>query len=150
MFLSGIKRDTLKYGFFESFRPGFNKAFTVLSGNVKGLGQVATGQVNARKSVMGPIAIGKKYLETYVIGGWTAFLSLTAMLSMILAFMNILPIPALDGGHILFLLIEAVTRRKPSTKVLMIAQQAGFIIIVGLMLLILFNDTFTHIFYNCG
>ena len=150
MFLSGIKRDTLKYGFFESFKPGFNKAFTVLSGNVKGLGQVATGQVNARKSVMGPIAIGKKYLETYVIGGWTAFMSLTAMLSMILAFMNILPIPALDGGHILFLLIEAVTRRKPSTKVLMIAQQAGFIIIVGLMLLILFNDTFTHIFYNCG
>ncbi|MEM9934188.1 MAG: RIP metalloprotease RseP [Bacteroidota bacterium] len=150
VFLSGIKRDTLKYGFFNSFGPGVTKAFTVLSGNVKGLGQVATGQVNARKSVMGPIAIGKKYLEIFLSGGWTGFMNLTAMLSMILAFMNILPIPALDGGHIMFLLIEGITRRKPSTKVLMIAQQIGFIIIIGLMLTIFFNDFFTHIFYNCG
>ena len=64
------------------------------------------------------------------------------MLSMILAFVNILPIPALDGGHVVFLLIEAITRKEPSPKVRIISQQIGMVLILGLMLVILFNDAF--------
>jgi len=64
---------------------------------------------------------------------------------MVLAFMNILPIPALDGGHLLFLLIEAVIGKEPSPKVRMIAQQAGMILLLGLMVLILFNDVFSSL-----
>ena len=65
---------------------------------------------------------------------------LTGALSMILAFVNILPIPALDGGHVMFLLYEMVTRRERCTKIRMVAQQAGMVFILGLMLLIIFND----------
>ena len=69
-------------------------------------------------------------------------MELTAMLSMILAFVNILPIPALDGGHVVFLLIEAITRKEPSAKIRIISQQIGMVFILSLMLLILFNDFF--------
>jgi regulator of sigma E protease len=72
--------------------------------------------------------------------GPTAFWQVVAILSVTLAIMNILPIPALDGGQLLFLLYEAVTRRKPSVRVRMVAQQIGMILLLGFMAFIIFND----------
>ncbi|RMG21293.1 MAG: RIP metalloprotease RseP [Bacteroidetes bacterium] len=134
------KMDTIRYGFFESFIPGTKHAFSFLSLNVKGLGQVVTGKASASKSVMGPLQIAKKYLDMVKVNGLEGFMVLTASLSMILAFVNILPIPALDGGHVMFLLIEAIMRREPPLKVRMIAQQIGMILIILLMIFVLFND----------
>jgi regulator of sigma E protease len=135
-----FRLDTLSFGFFGAFVPGSRDAFGFLNTNVKGFKQVATGNASARKSFMGPIQIAKRYLEIFERGGFRGFLFLTGALSMILAFVNILPIPALDGGHVMFLLYEMITRREPSTKIRMIAQQAGMVFILGLMLLIIFND----------
>ncbi|MEM7370729.1 MAG: site-2 protease family protein [Bacteroidota bacterium] len=132
--------DTLQYGFFESFVPGSREAFGFVSTNVKGFQNTAREGVEIRKSLMGPIQIAKVYLDAFKAGGIEFFFRLTGMLSMILALVNILPIPALDGGHVIFLLIEAITRREPSPKVRIIAQQIGFVLILGLMALVLLND----------
>jgi regulator of sigma E protease len=134
--------DTIPYGFFEAFIPGTKEAFGFLSTNVQGIKNLGREGVDAGKSIMGPVQIAKVYLDAFKNGGVQAFLRLTASLSMILALVNILPIPALDGGHVLFLLIEAITRREPSVKVRMIAQQIGMLLILGLMILVLFNDAF--------
>lgn len=134
--------ETKQYGFFEAFIPGTRQAFGFVSSNVQGIKNLGREGVNASESVMGPFQIAKLYLRVFEEGGVVYFLRLTGMLSMILAFVNILPIPALDGGHVVFLLIEGITRREPSTRVRIIAQQIGMFIILGLMLLILFNDAF--------
>jgi regulator of sigma E protease len=134
--------DTIPYGFFESFVPGTKEAFGFLSTNVQGIKNLGCEGVDAGKSIMGPVQIAKVYLDAFKNGGVQAFLRLTASLSMILALVNILPIPALDGGHVLFLLIEAITRREPSVRVRIIAQQVGMVLILGLMILVLFNDAF--------
>lgn len=131
-----------KYGFFESFVPGTKEAFGFLSVNVKGISNLGRSDVDAGKSVMGPFQIARVYLQAFREGGVQAFLRLTGMLSMILAFVNILPIPALDGGHVVFLLIEAITRKEPSVKLRIISQQIGMVFILGLMLVIIFNDVF--------
>ena len=144
-----IESDTFKYSFLESFKPGFKRAFGILSTNVKGFGQIARGNASAGSSVKGPVAIAKDYLDLFDSGGWYNFWLLTASLSMILAFVNILPIPALDGGHVVFLLIEGITRREPSPRVRIIAQQVGFVLIIGLMLLVISNDFIKNIFVSC-
>ena len=77
---------------------------------------------------------------------WHQFWLMTAMLSLILAVMNILPIPALDGGHVVFLLIEVITGRKPSDKVLEYAQMVGMFILLGLFILATYNDAMRFIF----
>jgi len=77
---------------------------------------------------------------------WHRFWLMTAFLSIVLAFMNILPIPALDGGHVLFLLVEVITGRKPSDKFLEYAQMAGMIILLGLFLLATYNDITRFLF----
>jgi regulator of sigma E protease len=137
-----FEAETKEYGFFEAFIPGTKEAFGFVSSNVQGIKNLARPNVNASESVMGPFQIAKLYLRVFDQGGVISFLRLTGMLSMILAFVNILPIPALDGGHVVFLLIEGITRREPSAKVRIIAQQIGMFLILGLMLLILFNDAF--------
>lgn len=134
--------DTIHYSLGEAIAAGPKEAFTVLITNIKGIKNLFRKDVDASKSVMGPIQIAKVYRQATLFGGLKSFLSLTAVLSMVLAFVNILPIPALDGGHVLFLLIEGITRREPSVKVRMIAQQVGMIFILGLMLIIIFNDVF--------
>ncbi len=138
--LNIFKTEKKTFGFFEAFVPGTKQAFSFLSTNIKGLGQVATGNASPTKSVMGPVQIAKKYLEIFNQSGVKGFMLLTASLSMILAFVNILPIPALDGGHVMFLLIEAVMRREPPIKVRIIAQQIGMFLILLLMLFIIVND----------
>jgi regulator of sigma E protease len=137
-----FKVDTIHYGFFESFGPGTTDAFGLLSANVQGFRNLARPGVEVSKSIMGPIQIAMTYLETFKVGGVEAFIRLTGMLSMVLAFINILPIPALDGGHVVFLLIEAITRKEPSVKVRLIAQQIGMVIVLMLMIYFLFNDVF--------
>lgn len=135
------KRDfelkSIRYGFFESLPVGVHKAWTTLSDNVKGLGKVVTGQVDARKAVQGPIGIATIYGATF---DWVKFWTLTGILSMILAFMNILPIPALDGGHSLFLLVEMVKGSPLSDKFMERAQMVGFMILIGLMVFAFGND----------
>lgn len=138
--------DTVEYTFWEAITPGAKRAFGFVSANVQGIKNLTRSNVSASESVMGPVQIAKLYLTAFNAGGVEAFLRLTGMLSMILAFVNILPIPALDGGHVVFLLIEGITRREPSTRVRVIAQQIGMLIILGLMVLIIFNDFFRVIF----
>jgi len=135
-----FKVDTIHYGFFESFGPGTKDAFGLLSANVQGFKNLTRPGVEVSKSIMGPVQIAMTYLETFRIGGIEAFIRLTGMLSMVLAFINILPIPALDGGHVVFLLIEAITRKEPSIKIRLIAQQIGMVIVLMLMIYFLFND----------
>ncbi|MEL6676052.1 MAG: RIP metalloprotease RseP [Bacteroidota bacterium] len=134
--------DTVHHDLDTAFILGTKAAFGVLSANIQGFKNLGKEGVDASKSVVGPLQIGKFFLDSFRNYGLEGFFRLTGMLSMILALVNILPIPALDGGHVVFLLIEAITRKEPSPKVRIIAQQIGMVLILGLMLLILFNDTF--------
>ncbi len=132
-----FKLETIQYGLFESLPIGASKAISTLTDNVKGLGKVVKGEVAATKAVQGPIGIASIYGATF---NWTKFWTLTAILSMILAFMNILPIPALDGGHSVFLLIEMAIGRPLSDKFMEKAQMVGFVILVALMVFAFGND----------
>ncbi|MDR2120837.1 MAG: RIP metalloprotease RseP [Tannerella sp.] len=133
---------TLKYGFFDSFPAGIRLGLNTLKGYVNDMKYVFTKE--GASSLGGFGAIGSLFPPTW---DWRAFWMTTAFLSIILAFMNILPIPALDGGHVLFLIYEVVTRRKPSDKFLEYAQIAGMIILFGLLIYANGNDLF-HFFFN--
>jgi regulator of sigma E protease len=120
-----------KYTFFASIPAGFHKATSTLSNYIQQLKLIfVSKEVKASESLGGFISIGNLFPAYW---DWYSFWTMTALLSIILAFMNILPIPALDGGHTLFLLYEMVTRRKPSDKFLEYAQIAGMIIIFALL-----------------
>ncbi|MCF8284896.1 MAG: RIP metalloprotease RseP [Sphingobacteriales bacterium] len=127
----------IDYGFFEALPIGINKAWTTLTDNVKGLAKVVKGEVKATKAIQGPIGIASIYGSTF---NWIKFWTLTGVLSMILAFMNILPIPALDGGHSVFLLIEMAIGRPLSDKFMERAQMVGFFILIALMVFAFGND----------
>jgi regulator of sigma E protease len=116
---------------------GTSKSFKMLVDNARGLGKVVTGKVDARKSMAGPVGMAQMYGKTW---NWLRFWSLTAMISLVLAFMNILPIPALDGGHVMFLLWEMITRKPVSEKVLYIGQIIGMVVLGSLMLFIFWVD----------
>lgn len=126
-----------KYGLAEAFPIGVNKAVSVVTDNIKGFGKIFKGEVRADKALSGPIGIAKMFGETV---DWVKFWNLVGLLSMALAFMNLLPIPALDGGHVVFLLIEMIQGKPVSDKVLETAQMIGFFIIVALMIFTFGND----------
>lgn len=126
---------TTEYGFFESFPAGAKYGIGVLRGYVDDMKYVFT--ADGAKSLGGFGAIGSLFPPTW---DWMIFWRMTAFLSIILAFMNILPIPALDGGHVLFLLYEMITRRKPSETFLIRAEYAGFGILILLMVVANLND----------
>ena len=128
---------TIKYGLGESLVKGVEKSFTLISANAKGLGKVVSGKINAKNSLAGPIGIAQMYGSTW---DWINFWSLTAMLSLALAFMNILPIPALDGGHVMFLMYEIITRRPVNEKVLYVGQIVGMVILFSLIAFIFWVD----------
>lgn len=128
-----------KYGFMESLPLGASKAFSVITDNIKGFGKIFKGEVRADKALSGPVGIATMF-GTEV--DWLRFWSLVGMLSMALAFMNILPIPALDGGHVIFLLIEMIQGKPLSDKFLEKAQIVGFFIIIALMIFVFGNDIF--------
>jgi regulator of sigma E protease len=126
-----------EYGFFESFPAGVMKTFSMLDFYVKQFKLIFDKDVEGYKSMGGFIAIGKFFPGVW---DWFSFWTMTAFLSIILAFMNLLPIPALDGGHVLFLLYEMVTGRKPSDKFLEHAQIVGMVIIFALLIWANGND----------
>ncbi len=127
----------LSYGFVESIPLGTERAFTTLVVQVKAFGKVISGVLSPRESLSGPIGIMQAYGPTW---DWERFWSLTGVLSLVLAFMNLLPIPALDGGHVMFLSYEMISRRKPSDKFLETAQKIGMVFLLTLMVLIFAND----------
>ena len=126
---------TKEYGFFESFPAGIKYGWNVLAGYVGDMKYVFT--ADAAKSLGGFGAIGSLFPPMW---DWYLFWKMTAFLSIILAFMNILPIPALDGGHVLFLLYEMITRRKPSETFMIRAEYVGFGILILLMVVANLND----------
>ena len=126
---------TKRYGFWESFPAGVVYGVDVLKGYVSDMKYVFT--ADGAKSLGGFGAIGSLFPPTW---DWYMFWKMTAFLSIILAFMNILPIPALDGGHVLFLLYEMITRRKPSENFMIRAEYVGFAILILLMLVANLND----------
>lgn len=134
------KATVVRYNFFKAFIPGTKSAFFVASSQAQGLGRLAEPGVQTGKLIQGPIRIFKMLYDQFVRDGWRGFLYFTGLLSMILAVMNLLPIPALDGGHVVFLLIEAVMRREPPLKLRMVAQQIGMILVLLLMVYVIFND----------
>ena len=125
----------ISYGFLESFPAGVKYGWNVLAGYVSDMKYVFT--ADGAKSLGGFGAIGSLFPATW---DWYMFWRMTAFLSIILAFMNILPIPALDGGHVLFLLYEIIARRKPSEKFMIRAEYAGIIILLLLMIVANMND----------
>lgn len=135
--LTPRKDSTITFSFGEAINRGTEKAFNTIWANAKGFKKIFSGDVAFSNAVSGPIGIAKMFGSTW---DWARFWSLTGMLSMILAFMNILPIPALDGGHAVILLYEMILRRKPSEKVLERLQQVGMIILLALMVFVIFND----------
>ncbi|PZV85373.1 site-2 protease [Algoriphagus aquaeductus] len=128
-----VRRD---YGFGEALSKGTSRAFGVVIVNARALGKMFTGEVST-KNVSGPIGMAKIYGASW---DWIKFWSITGLISMILAFMNLLPIPALDGGHVMFLLYEMVSGRAPSDKFLENAQKVGMVILLALMVFAIGND----------
>jgi regulator of sigma E protease len=133
-----IERKNYNLG--QSFVVGFNRTNDTFFGIIKGIGRMFSGDISVRENLGGPVAIANITREATESGGWFGFWNITAFLSVTLAIMNMLPIPALDGGHFMFLVYEGITRREPSPKVRMGLQQLGFIFLVGLIILITFND----------
>jgi regulator of sigma E protease len=128
---------TIKYGFFESIPLGTARAFTTLKTQINAFSKVVSGVLSPKKSLSGPIGIMQAFGATW---DWERFWQLTGVLSLVLAFMNLLPIPALDGGHVMFLTYEMVSRRKPSDKFLETAQKVGMVFLLALMVFIFAND----------
>ena len=133
---------TLNYGFFGALPIGASKAWGTFSDNAQGLGKVFKGEVKANKAFTGPVGIATMF-GSHI--DWTRFWSLVGLLSMALALMNLLPIPALDGGHALFLIIEMIKGKPLSDKFLERAQIVGFFILITLMVFIFGNDIIKHI-----
>ena len=129
------KETHRSFGFWESFPAGIDYGIGVLRGYVSDMKYVFT--ADGAKSLGGFGAIGSLFPPVW---DWMLFWRMTAFLSIILAFMNILPIPALDGGHVLFLLYEMITRRKPSDKFMVVAEYIGFGILLLLMIVANLND----------
>ncbi|MEP7169604.1 MAG: RIP metalloprotease RseP [Bacteroidota bacterium] len=132
------KNYTLK----SAFKYGTSDAFESLIANAKGLRKIFTGEEKAADSIQGPIAIATLFTGNW---NWMRFWTITGLLSMVLAFMNILPIPALDGGHVIFLIVEAITQRKFSDKFMERSQVVGMVILLSLMVFAIGNDIWKHV-----
>jgi regulator of sigma E protease len=129
----------IDYGFFASIPAGITKGFSTLGNYIRQFKLVFSSKAKGYESLGGFITMGNLFPGVW---DWGAFWSLTALLSIVLAFMNVLPIPALDGGHVLFLLYEMITGRKPSDKFLEYAQIVGLVILVALLFYANLNDVF--------
>lgn len=134
-------QTTRTFGFLESFPAGIGHGWDVLCGYINDLKYIFT--ADGAKSVGSFGTIGNLFPAQW---DWLRFWELTAFISLMLAFMNILPIPALDGGHVLFLLYEVITRRKPSDKFLEHAQAIGMWLLFALMGYAIFNDLVRFVF----
>ena len=119
------------YTLAQALPAGVAKGWSFLTDQVKAFGQMFSGRIKASDSLGGFGSIGAMFGDVW---NWERFWTMTAILSVILAFMNLLPIPALDGGHVMFLLYEAISGRKPSDKFMEYATMIGFILVIGLVL----------------
>ena len=125
------------YGFWEAIPEGCKEAWNTVDGYVRDLRLVFTPRTEAYKSVGSFIAIGQVFPARW---NWYQFLYIMALLSIMLGVMNLIPIPALDGGHMVFCLYEMITRRKPSDRFILVAQLIGMMLLVALMILAFGND----------
>ena len=139
------KVNRAEFGILESVPFGIEKGMNQLFGYGKQLKMIANPETGAYKGVGGFKAI---YDIFPAVWNWEAFWTITALLSIMLGVMNLLPIPALDGGHVMFLLYEIITRRKPSDKFMEYAQLAGFLLLITLVLLANGNDVYKAIIGN--
>jgi regulator of sigma E protease len=131
---------TREYTLLQSFPAGFHKVGAEISAYWKQLKMLVNPKTEAYKSISSPLGIGNIFPGEW---DWYAFWRITALLSVVLAIMNILPIPALDGGHVLFVLVEMLSGRKPSDKFIVYAQGAGMALLLLIMIYALGNDVRT-------
>jgi regulator of sigma E protease len=129
--------EKIEYSFLAAIPAGINKGYSTMVSYLKQLKLLFRPKVKAYESLGGFIKIGSFFPEVW---DWQSFWNLTALLSIILAIMNILPIPALDGGHVLFLLYEMITGRKPGDKFLEYSQIAGMVLLLAILLYANGND----------
>lgn len=135
--LESVPMNQKEYTFLAAIPAGFKKTFTTIGGYIKDLRLVFTPKTEAYKSVGSFIAIGQIFPSTW---DWFRFFNITALLSIMLGVMNLIPIPALDGGHMVITFYEMITRRQPSEKFLYVTQIIGMILLIGLMILAFGND----------
>ncbi|WP_346856284.1 RIP metalloprotease RseP [uncultured Draconibacterium sp.] len=128
---------TIKYGFFESIPAGIDRGVQTTINYLKQFKLIFNKETKGYESLGGFATIGNIFAPTW---DWGHFWNMTAFISIILAIMNLLPIPALDGGHVMFLLGEIITGRKPGEKFLEYAQIAGMVLLLGLVLYANAND----------
>ena len=131
------EEKTIKYSVMQSLPIGANKAWSTLTVNARAIGKVFKGEAKFNKVVSGPVAIATMF-GSHI--DWVHFWSLVGLLSMVLAFTNLLPIPALDGGHAVFLIIEMIKGKPLSDKFLERAQIVGFVLLITLMVFVFGND----------
>lgn len=129
--------ETRNYTLLESVPAGITKAYTTTTGYFRELRLLFRPEVKVSESLGGFITIGSIFAPTW---DWIHFWTITAFLSIILAIMNVLPIPALDGGHVMFLLYEIIAGRKPGEKFMEYAQMAGMLLLLSLLVFVNFND----------
>ena len=139
--LKKFQYEYISYSFLQAIPAGIKRGWSFLANYVKQFRLVFTKE--GAQSVGGFIAIGSMFPSVW---SWYAFWNMTAILNIVLAFMNFLPIPALDGGYILFILVEMITRRKPSDKFLEKANNVGWWILIGLLILANGNDIIRFFF----
>jgi len=123
--------ESIKYSLGKALPAGFNRGVDFLSNQISAFGQMFTGKIKASESLGGFASITKLFPTTW---DWEQFWNITAILSLILGFMNLLPIPALDGGYIMFLLWEVITGRKVNDRVMEVATTIGMVLLLGLLI----------------
>ncbi|UZR95652.1 RIP metalloprotease RseP [Chondrinema litorale] len=136
---SMLEPSIRQYSFAEAIPKGTVDAFSVITVQLKAFNKIFKGEVSATKSLSGPIGIAKFFGGTW---DWVKFWTITGMLSMVLAFMNLLPIPALDGGHVVFLTYEIISGRPPSDSFLEASQKVGMVLLLCLMVFAFGNDIY--------
>jgi regulator of sigma E protease len=133
------KIEHQKYGIFESLAEGFNESVNAINLFIGSMSQIFNGTLSFKESVGGPVMIAQQASQQAEMG-IASFLNFIALLSVTLAIINILPLPVLDGGHLVFVIIEAIIRREVSPKVKIVIQQAGFVLFLLLMMFVIYND----------
>jgi regulator of sigma E protease len=136
----GLDRSELafiNYGFGESVSLGTERAFGVIFVQLKAFKKIFSGEMSLKRSLSGPIGMAQAFGTEW---DWERFWRMTGLLSMVLAFMNLLPIPALDGGYVVFLLYEMISGREPSEKFFETALKIGMAILLVLMVFVFYND----------
>jgi regulator of sigma E protease len=143
MFEHEFASEVITYGFMESIPLGIKSGWENLVGQVKAFGKIFSGKVKATNALQGPIGIAKAFGSDW---NWFRFWNLTALLSLVLAFMNLLPIPALDGGHVVLIIVEKLRGKPLGDKAMERVQMVGMFIVLGLMIFAFGNDIFKAFF----